>query len=148
MLNQWIEKARVFCSYQERCHADLRSRCKTWGLNNADTERLIVKMIEDGYLNEERFAKAYCRGKFLYNHWGKNKIAYQLKMKGISPICIKKGMLELEDLSYEETGRKMLAQYYSGLKSMRDYNKKAKSAKFMIGKGFEPELVWKWVELI
>jgi regulatory protein len=69
-------------------------------------------------------------------------------MKGISPFCIKKGMLELEDLSYEETGQKMLVQYYSGLKSMRDYNKKAKSAKFMIGKGFEPELVWKWVELI
>lgn len=142
-MKEWLEKARSFCSYQERCHADLRSKCKSWGISYSDTEQIITRMIEEGYLNEERYAIAFCRGKFLYNHWGKNKIVYALKMKGISAFCIKKGLLELEDLNYEKTAKELLMKYYSTLRGMKDYNKKAKSAKYMIGKGFEPELIWK-----
>lgn len=147
-MKEWLDKVRNFCAYQERCHADLRHKCKSWGVNYNDTEQLIAAMIEEGYLNEERFARAFCRGKFLYNHWGKNKISYELKMKGISPFCIKQGMLELDALAYHETGLDMIKRYYSGLKGLSDYNKKSKSAKFMIGKGFEPDLVWKWIEQI
>lgn len=70
-----LERAKKYCAYQERCHSEVRSRLLEWKIYGDDLEEIIVALIEENFLNEERFAKAYVSGKFNMNHWGKIRSA-------------------------------------------------------------------------
>ena len=87
---QAIPKIKQYCAYQERCHAEVKDKLYSFGLHRKDVDEIIVLLIGENYLNEERFAIHYAGGKFRINHWGKNKIKQALKQKRVSDYCIKK----------------------------------------------------------
>ena len=93
-------KLQHYCAYQDRCHQEVRTKLLDIKVYGDELENIMTDLIRDDFLNEERYAKSYCRGKFRMKKWGKNKILQGLKLKRISAYCIKKGMTEIEDDEY------------------------------------------------
>ena len=81
---QAVIKAQMSCAYQERCQQEMRDKLYEWGLYSNDVENIIANLISDGYLNEERFAKAFAGGKFRIKKWGRIRIKLELKKRKIS----------------------------------------------------------------
>lgn len=138
-----LEKIRKYCAYSERCHSEVRSKLIELSIYGTELDAAIAQLIEEGFLNEERFAKSYCRGKFKNNQWGRNKIKQALKMKAVSEYCIKKGMAEINDDEYLEVLERLLEKKQEALRGERNiWIKKKKIASFLIQKGYESELVY------
>lgn len=137
-----ISKAQKYCAYQERSHQEVRDKLYSYGLWKNDVEEILTQLITDGFLNEERFAKAYAGGKFRMKHWGKNKIENELKFKGISKRCIQTGLKEIDDHDYRKTLVQLIKKKTRSLSETNLFKRRDKVSKFVIGKGYEPELVW------
>lgn len=141
-----LEKLRYYCAYQERCHAEVNQKLFELGVNKTDAGNIVVNLIENNFLNEERFAKAFAGGKFRVKAWGKKKIVNHLKNLKISDYCIKIALQEIETDDYQETLKK-LAQ-----KKLKEYSKyskpiaKQKLIKYLVSKGYEFETILKAAE--
>jgi regulatory protein len=134
-------KLMQYCSYQDRCHKEIKDKLYEWGFDSEDTGKLIIKLLEDKYLNEERFARSFVRGKFNYKHWGRQKIRQELKKKGITDNLIRIALQEINDRDYQSTLRKLIISKQKQLKEksarIRDY----KTIQFLITKGYEIEVI-------
>jgi len=137
-----LTKAEAFCAYQERSHQEVRDKLYTFGLWKTDVEEILTRLITSGFLNEERFAKAFAGGKFRIKHWGRNKIENELKHRGISKRCIQTGLKEIDEREYRKTLSQLIRKKNKILTEPNLFKKRDKVARFLIGKGFEPELVW------
>lgn len=135
-----------YCAYQERSHVQVRRKLFDYGLRSEDVEQLISKLITDGFLNEERFAKAFAGGKFRMKKWGKNKIEHQLKNQGLSKRCIATGLKEIDSTDYQKTLTVLMKKKISQVKEKNIFTLRHKVARYVIGKGYEPELVWLQLE--
>ena len=147
-LKQVYQKAASFCAYQERTHEEVRLKLEKLQILSDDAEEVIVKLIEDNYLNEERYAKTYAGGKFRVKKWGKKRILIELKRKNLSEYSIRSAMKEIKEADYKETLQKLAEKKRESL-SKKETNKlllKKKLATFLMQKGYEPELVWETVE--
>src|SRR5438045_176735 len=100
-------KLRQYCAYQERSHSEVQQKLWDLGVWKSEHGDIIASLIEDDYLNEERFAKAFVGGKFRMKDWGRKKIYYGLKEKGVSDYVIKRAMKEIDDEAYRETLREL-----------------------------------------
>jgi len=142
-VQQAREKISRYCAYQERSHLEVRNKLYGYGLFRDDVEEIISILITDGFLNEERFAKAFTGGKFRIKRWGRIKIVHALEAKGVSKTCIKLALKEIDDVDYQETLNRLIEEK-SGMLSQEenDYVKKDKLSKFLIQRGFEPDIVW------
>jgi regulatory protein len=135
------EKIRHFCAYSERCHSEVRTKLFSHGLNSREVEELISGLIEENYLNEERFAKQYAGGHFRLKQWGKVKIVYALRAKKISEPCIKRGLAEIDPAAYDSLLTKLAMQKWKTLKGQLPAVKWSKTRQFLLQRGFEPSLV-------
>jgi regulatory protein len=135
-------KAASFCTYRERTQQELRDKLYGYGLFSDEVEEVIAYMITHNFLNEERYAKTYAGGKFRVNDWGKVKILYHLKQKGLSAYCIKQGLKEIEEVEYVEKVDSIISKKENRYKSPDLYLWKKKMANYLISKGFENDLVW------
>jgi regulatory protein len=142
---QALPKLMKYCAYQERTHQEAREKLYELGVYGDDAEAVIVQLIEDNFLNEERFAKAFAGGKFRMMQWGRQKILHALKQKGLSDYCIKKGMAEIDEDDYLQTLRKLLEKKLASLqdKENNPLLLKQKMGMYAISKGYEAELVWR-----
>lgn len=131
-----------YCAYQERSHKEVRTKLFSYGLFSSQVEELITRLITDGFLNEERFAKAFAGGKFRMQKWGRHKIVRALEAHGVSSRCIQRGLKELEGPAYTKTLRSLLSKKLSAQEEPNIFKARQKAATFAIGKGYEPELVW------
>jgi regulatory protein len=131
-----------FCAYQERTQQEVRERLAEWGVYGEDAEVMIVQLIEDNFINEERFAKVYAGGKFRLKKWGRIKIEHALRQKGLSDYCVEKGLAEITTKEYQQTLRKLLEKKWNSLMEDSAFQRKAKTAQYAIGKGYESELIW------
>src|SRR5437016_4318961 len=113
---QALQKLKHYCSYQERCHSEVKTKLYQLGVNKKMNDEIIAELIQGSYLNEERFAIAFARGKFKMNHWGKRKIDYALKEKFISDYCIKKALMQIPEKEYTEILGKIAKEKYESLK--------------------------------
>jgi|SRR6185437_4431087 len=139
---QSVPKIKQYCAYQERCHAEVRDKLYSFGLNKTEVEEIISALITENYLNEERFAIHYAGGKFRMKQWGKNKIKQALKFKQVSDYCIKKALKEIDSREYQKTFEKLAEQKLKTLKSEKNiFIKKRKLQDFLLQRGFESELV-------
>jgi len=131
-----------YCNYSERCHKDVRNKLYELGCTTPEVEQHIATLIEVGLLNEERYAKAFARGKFRMLQWGKVKIINQLKYHGISPYCIKKALKEIDDDAYIATMQKLAVAKTLSLKKVNSKTaKKAKLYTYLLQKGYERDIV-------
>jgi regulatory protein len=132
-----------FCAYQDRCHEEVRSRLKELGVWGNDLELIIVELIEDNFLDEERFAKSYTRGKFRIKNWGKIRIVQELKKRKISDYCIKQGLLEISDDDYLLTIAKLQEKYATMHPELNAFELQNKTVQYILSKGFDLENVLK-----
>ncbi len=139
---QALPKIKQYCAYQERCHQEVKEKLYSFGLYKKDVEQIISQLIEENYLNEERFAILYAGGKFRMKQWGKVKIKYALKQKQISEYSIKKALKEISETDYLKTLHKLAEQKLKTLKSEKNiFRKKRNLQDFLLQKGFERQLV-------
>ena len=137
-----LQKIRHFCSYQERSHQEVKEKLYRFGLYREEVESLLSQMIEENYLNEERFAVAFAGGKFRVKKWGRLKILYELKQRRISAYCIKLGIASISEEDYRETLNKLVEEKFRSLsREENQFTRDQKTRSFLIQKGFEPELV-------
>jgi regulatory protein len=134
-----FQKLVKFCTYQERCHNEVRSKLLSIKVYGQELENIMNRLIELGFLNEERYAKTYAGGKFRQLGWGRNKIIQQLKFRQVSPYCIAEAMKEIDEDDYVLTLKKLAAKRLQQLRS--DPRKTYKTIQYLIGRGFESELV-------
>jgi len=130
-----------YCVYQDRCHAEVEQKMKEFLLIEEAKEEIMLYLLKENYLNEERFTRSYIRGKFYIKHWGKNKIKINLKQKQISEKLINACFDEIDEADYEKTIKKMYEDYYSKQSGLKEYQKKSKTIKYLISKGFEYEKI-------
>lgn len=143
-----LVKMQNWCAYQERCQQETRDKLYEFGLWPEAVENIIVKLIEDNFLNEERFACSFARGKFNIKKWGKIKIKQELKQRRINDYCIKKAMKEIDDDDYYIALKKLLTQKKSLVKESNPIKLKFKLATYAMGKGFEQDLIFMALEEI
>jgi regulatory protein len=135
-------KLQRYCAYQERCHSEVQQKLYDLGVWKNDAENIIVKLIEDNYLNEERFAESYVHGKFTIKQWGKTKIKLKLKEKKVSDYLIKKALAQIDDADYLKTLEKLLAKKHKEYKTKyKGYELQAKLINFALSKGYEMDVV-------
>lgn len=142
------QKIYAYCAYQERSHREVRNKLYELGAYSSEIEEIISGLITEGYLNEERFAKAFAGGKFRIKGWGRIKIRHELEAKGLTARCIESGMNEIDDNDYLRTLRTLLEKKSGTLKGIQAATLRDKLARYAIQKGYEPELVWKTVKEI
>jgi regulatory protein len=140
------ERTCRYCAYQERSHKEVRNKLFTYGLFPSEVEQALTRLITDGFLNEERFAKAFAGGKFRMKKWGRNKITNALQKHGVTTRCIQRGLNEIDDPAYLKTLRSLLRVKLSKISGTDLFKKRYKAAQFAIGKGYEPELVWRLIK--
>lgn len=140
---QALQKARHFCAYQERCHTEVREKLYSFGLYKQQVEELLTQLIEDDYLNEERFAQHFAGGKFRMKQWGRVKIKYELKQRRVSEYCIKKAMKEIDEDDYQQCLEKLAQKKWDSIKGdgVNRFTKMSKTTDHLLQKGFEPELI-------
>jgi regulatory protein len=131
-----------YCKYQERCHSEVRNKLYELGCNTTEVEQHLTTLIENGVLNEERFAIAYASGKFRIKQWGREKIRQQLKLRKISDYCIKKALSRIDGEEYERVLEKIAGKKANELKRERSpLARKAKLYRYLVQKGYERDIV-------
>src|SRR5690349_25179864 len=113
---QALQKARHYCGYQERSHAEVKEKLYSFGLRQQEVDEILSLLIEENYLNEERFAIQFAGGHFRMKQWGRVKIKYGLKQKRVSEYCIKKAMKEIDDEDYLKTLQRLAEKKWDSVK--------------------------------
>ena len=134
-------KAADFCAYQERSQQEVRDKLYSFGLHHDEVEEVLSNLIVDGFINEERFAKAYVGGKFRMKGWGRRKILQGLKQHKVSEYCVRKGLQEIDPEAYFTTLLKHAEKKYVSINAPSEYIIRGKLTQHLIGKGFEMDLV-------
>lgn len=133
------QKIANYCVYQDRSHQEVEQKLKEFLLIPEAKEEILMFLITENYINEERFTRSYIRGKFYIKSWGKKKIANHLKMKGVTEKLIRKCMDEINEQDYKAKILEIYTDYYNKLPAGTVYQKKSKTITYLLGKGFEYE---------
>lgn len=136
------QKRKHYCAYQERNHLEVKEKLYSLGLYKIEVEQLLSQLIEENYLNEERYATSFAGGKFRTKQWGRIKIGYELKQNKISEYCIKKALQSISNEDYNATLKKLFDQKKKTVASEKNiFIKKRKIQSYLLQKGYEPELI-------
>ena len=138
---QALQKLRQYCAYQERSHYEVEQKLWELGQPGKVHATLIAQLIEDDYLNEERFAIQFAGGKFRMKDWGRKKILYALREKKVSEYSIKKALKEISEEDYRKTLELLAGKKYTLLEGELPLMRKKKTMEYLIAKGYEPEMV-------
>lgn len=136
-----LEKLRKYCAYQERSHEDVVQ--KMWDLKIPEDWRddIVLSLMQENFLNEERFARTFVRGKFNIKKWGRVKIVEGLKKHRVSPQCIKLGLSEIDEDTYLQVLKDTIDEKRSRLKEKNQWKRKSAIYRFAIQRGFESSLI-------
>ena len=135
------QKIQDYCAYQERCHQEVSSKLKSWGLIPDAIDMLLGELMQHNFLNEERYARSFARGKFRIKKWGRIKIRLELKKKGVYLKCIDFAMQEIDDNDYLETLKELLQKKSRLVKEPNSFKKKIKLKRYLVSRGFEFDLI-------
>lgn len=139
-------KLEQFCAYQERCHKEVEEKLRGMRMIPQAIDQIIVHLIEENYLNEERFAQSFARGKFNIKKWGKNRIVQELKMRRISPYNIKAALKEIDEDIYLETLQSLALKRLSQITETNRLKKRKKIADYLLYRGWESHLVYEKIQ--
>lgn len=130
-----------YCAYQERCHKDIEQKLYDLSMIPEAKEQIILHLLQHNFLNEERFAKAFVRGKFNQNKWGKIKITNELKFKNISSYNIKIGLKEISEADYLKTLQQLAEKKNNLIKESNTFKRRSKLYTYLASKGFETNYI-------
>ncbi|HTI11386.1 MAG TPA: regulatory protein RecX [Puia sp.] len=141
-IEQALQKARHYCAYQDRCHSEVKEKLYSFGLWKKDVEEALSRLIEDNYLNEERFAIQFAGGRFRLKKWGRVKIRYELKQKQVGDYCIKKALASIDEEDYGRALGKLAADKWEALREeVNIFIRRKKVQDYLLKKGYETGLV-------
>ncbi len=144
-----ISKMERYCAYQERCHHDVEDKLKTMKLIPEAKEKIILHLLEHNFLNEERFAKAFARGKFNIKKWGKQRITRELKYRKVSDYNIKTALKEISEEDYLSTFHELAEKKFTNTIETDPSKKRKKITNYLLYRGWETHLVYEKInELI
>jgi len=142
------EKMRNWCAYQERSQNDARQKLHEFKLEPEAVESIIIDLITENYLNEERFAMAFTSGKFRIKHWGRIKIKIALRQHKVSDYCINKALKSIDENEYEKALEKVIEKKLRLVKTSDEKKKFYSVMTHVISKGFESDLVIEQLKLL
>jgi regulatory protein len=141
-IEQALQKARHYCAYQERCHSEVKEKLYSFGLPKKDVEEALSRLIEDNYLNEERYAIQFAGGRFRMKQWGRVKIRYELKQRQVGEYCIKKALATIQEEDYGRTLDRLAAAKWAALQGEADFFiRRKKCQDYLLQKGYESDLI-------
>ena len=140
------KKLEHYCVYQERCHDDVLQKLRGMALNSDEIDEVIVHLIENNFLNEERFACCFARGKFRIKKWGKIRIVNELKSRTISQYNINTALKEIDDEEYTTTFHSLSETTWVNITEKNKLKKRKKFCDYLLRKGFESQLVYEKVK--
>ncbi|MGZ4097910.1 MAG: regulatory protein RecX [Bacteroidia bacterium] len=143
-----LEKMKNWCAYQERSQNEVRQKLFEYRLEQDVVESIIAELINEKFLDEERFAMAYAGGKFRIKHWGRNKIKLGLKQHKVSDYCIKKALQSINGEAYEEVIKKVIEKKIRLTKTSDDRKKYYTVLNYTVSRGFESDLVIEQLNLL
>ena len=138
-----IKKLKKNCVGLDKCQFDIIKKMSSLRIQKPVQKKILNILIKENFINEARYAKTYCRGKFRINKWGKQKIINSLKIKNISSKNINNGLKEINEESYISLINDLICRKNEKLNKLDMKLKKEKIAKFLLQKGFESPLIWK-----
>jgi regulatory protein len=144
-VEQIKHKIENYCVYQDRCHKEVERKMAEYNLIPEAKELILLSLMKDGFLNEERFSKSFARGKFRMKSWGKQRIIRELKFRDISAYNIKTALKEIEEEEYIKTIYRITENRNNATSETNLYKRKKKLVDFLMRKGFENELIFKTV---
>ncbi|WP_455664512.1 regulatory protein RecX [Phocaeicola sp.] len=146
--NEAKYKAEAYCSSTERCIADVEAKLEQWGATPDITEKVISHLVNERYIDQQRFCIAFIRDKYRFNQWGKIKISQALRLKKIPADLINIGMEEIDEQEYMEILSKLIEQKKKSIKARTEYERNGKLIRFAVGRGFEMEAILRCVKQV
>jgi len=135
-------KLEYYCSYQDRCHQEVVQKCCDLGMNSDEVDAIVVHLLQYNFLNEERFARSFARGKHRIKWWGKIRIVNELKQRHVSAPIIKLALTEISEEAYHETFDKVAEKHWETIRETNVQKKKKKFCDYLLRKGWESNLVY------
>lgn len=136
------------CSRSEQCTPEIRKKIKAAGLNDDAANKMIEKLIEERFIDDERYIRSYVSDKFKFNRWGKIKISYYLKMKGLPDELIRQGLEKIDEESYRDALIATMKEKARTVKKKNKYEKMGQVIRFTQNRGYEPELIHRYLHEI
>ncbi len=146
--NEAFTKMAVLCSKSERCSPDIKKRLLEHGFEKYDAEAIIDRLKKEEFIDDERYARAFVRDKFRINKWGRVKIIYYLKQKGLPQKYIRAGLEEINEEKYVNLLLKTMKNKAKSIKSNNRFDKMGKIIRFMQNRGFEPEYIHRHINSV
>ncbi|TDD99605.1 regulatory protein RecX [Flavobacterium cellulosilyticum] len=140
------KKIEHFCAYQERCHEEVVSKLRSMNMTTDEIDQIMVHLITDNFLNEERFACSFARGKHRIKHWGKIRIINELKFKKISQTLITIALQEIKPEEYATTFHALSERHWETIREINILKKRKKFCDYLLRKGFESNLIFEKVK--
>ena len=140
--DQVLDKMAKYCAYQERCVKDVKDKLRTFYIPQEEKDKILEYLMENRFVNDERFAKSFVRGKINQSGWGVNKIRFHLIQKGIDKDIIEEALGQTDEEVYRQRLIEILKTKAKTVKAANDFEKKRKLAVYAMQKGFEGSLVW------
>lgn len=142
-LKQAKTKAAKYCSLKERAPQQVLEKLLSWDLSEDEAQNILTELIEENFINEARFARAFCHDKFEFNQWGKNKIRIELNRYNLPDQIVDEGLLHIDEDKYMEVLERLASKKWTSLNSETDpWKKKNKVVAYLLRKGYETEFVW------
>lgn len=141
-IKEALQKIEYFCSYQERCHDEVVVKLRTMKMDSEEIDQIMVHLIADNFLNEERFACSFARGKHRIKHWGKIRIVNELKYKNISQTLINTALKEITPEEYLATFHTLAERQWETIRETNTSKKRKKCCDYLLRRGFESNLVY------
>jgi regulatory protein len=145
-LEEAKEKLSTYCAYQERCIWETRRKLYEKGIKEPHSDELIDYLLEERFIDEERFSRSFARGKFRLKKWGKGRIRQELRLRQLSDENIRKGLSEIDPDEYYETLLSQTEKHWERIKEADLFKKKFKVVHYLMTKGFEQDLVKEAIE--
>ncbi len=144
--DQALQRAAALCSRQEQCSSHIREKLRQWGMEEKQAEEILARLKSENFLDDGRYARFFARDKFRFNHWGKLKIAFQLRQKGVGEEDIQQACGEIDPEAYFESCLKLLQQKSRKLTDMKAFIRRGKLFRFAAGKGFESDIIHRAID--
>ena len=140
-LEELLHKAASYCSISEHCVMEVEDKLTAWGVSDEDKKKIIDRLKSEDFINEKRYCTYFVKDKFRFNKWGKIKISYNLKAKGLDKEVVQNAMLTIDDGEYEELLASLLKAKLVSLKYEFEYEKQGKLFRFAQSRGFENNVI-------
>lgn len=146
--SQAMNRAAALCARSEQAPRDISEKLTKWGLSRTDANQVLHQLTEQGFINEERFAKAFVKDRFAFNGWGRIKIAYQLKLKGIPGDIIDEALTAIDEEQYRDRLIELLCNKWRTVKDREPRAAWAAMMRFASSRGFETQVASECVKQV